>query len=145
MDLSTVFLGAIALSTTVMAVLQVAVLVRGVKLAQRVDRLVNQVEHDIKPALQRVNAVSDDVKRATELAVAQVERADRLFADVADRVDRITLLAQDAVVEPVRQGMAVLQGLLAAVDALRGRESPSRSQTGESEAAAADQRVGSSG
>ncbi len=145
MDLSTVFLGAIALSTTVMAVLQVAVLVRGVKLAQRVDRLVNQVEHDIKPALQRVNAVSDDVKRATELAVVQVERADRLFADVADRVDRITLLAQDAVVEPVRQGMAVLQGLLAAVDALRGRESPSRSQTGESEAAAADQRVGSSG
>ncbi len=142
MDLSTVFLGAIALSTTVMAVLQVAVLVRGAKLAQRVDRVVDQVEHDIKPALDRVNAVSGDVNRVSELAVAQVERADRLMTLVTDRVDRITLVAQDAVVEPVRQGTAVLRGLWAAVDTLRGRPSETRSRAEESEDGTKDQRVG---
>ena len=142
MDLSTVFLGAIALSTTVMAVLQVAVLVRGAKLAQRVDRLVDQVEHDIKPALDRVNAVSGDVNRVSELAVAQVERADRLMTLVTDRVDQITLVAQDAVVEPVRQGTAVLRGLWAAVDTLRGRPSETRTRADEAEAGTKDQRVG---
>ncbi len=142
MDVSTVFLGAIALSTTVMAVLQVAVLVRGAKLAQRVDRLVDQVEHDIKPALQRVNAVSSDVNRVTELAVAQVERADQLMTLVTDRVDRITLVAQDTVVEPVRQGTAVLRGLLAALDALRGKGTATRSQAEEPGVDPKEQRVG---
>ena len=138
MERSTVFLGVIALSTTVMALLQVAVIVFGARLAQRVDRLVHRVEHDIKPALDRVNAVSGDINRVSELAVAQVERADQLLSVVTERVDRITLLAEDAVVEPVRQGSAVLRGLWAAIDSLRSKRTESPRRAEEDEPAATD-------
>ena len=133
MDLSTVFLGAIALSITIMTLLQVAVIVFAARLAQRVDRLVHRVEHDIKPALDRVNAVSENVNRVSELAVAQAERADQLLSVVTERVDRITLAAEDAVVDPVRQGSAVLRGLWAAVDTLRSRRTESPHQADDDE------------
>ena len=139
MDWPTVFLGVIGLATIVMAVLQVAVFVFGARLAQRIDRLVHRVEHDIKPALERVNAVSGDINRMSELAVAQAERTDQLLKDVTERVDRITLLAQDAVVEPMRQAPAVLRVLWAAVDALRSARTESSSSPKEDEASSTDQ------
>lgn len=117
--MQTVFLGAIAVATVLMALVQVGIIVYGARLVRRVDQLVTVVETEIKPALGRVNAMSGDINRATSLAVAQVERADLLFAKVADRVDRVTLVAQDAVIEPFRQGAALLQGLRVAIAVLR--------------------------
>jgi len=127
--MQTVFLGAIAVATVVMAVVQVGIIVYGARLARRVDRLVEVVETEIKPALARVNDLSGDVNRATTLVVAQVERADQLFARVAERVDRVTLVAQDAVIEPFRQGSALLQGLRVALGVLREAASPRRPST----------------
>ncbi len=126
--METVFLGAIASATVIMATLQIAMVVYGVRLAKRVDRLVVEVETELKPALGRVNKMSGDLNRVTSLAVAQVERADELFKLVTERVDRITMLAQDAVVEPVKQGSALLQGFRVALNVLRGAErvAPSR-------------------
>ena len=60
MDTSTLFLGTIALSVLVMATVQVGMIIYGARLAQRVNRLVDQVEKEIKPALTHVNAVSGD-------------------------------------------------------------------------------------
>ena len=120
METSTLFLGTIALSTLVMAMVQVGMIIYGARLAQRVNRLVDQVEKEIKPALTRVNAVSGDVNRATSLAVAQLERVDQLFGQFAERCDHLMSVAQDAVVAPVRQGVALLQGMRAALVALRG-------------------------
>ena len=119
METSTLFLGTIALSVLVMATVQVGMIIYGARLAQRVNRLVDQVEKEIKPALTRVNAVSGDVNRVTTLAVAQLERVDQLFAQFADRFDHLMSVAQD-VVAPVRQGAALLQGMRAALVALRG-------------------------
>ena len=126
--METVFLGAIASATVIMATLQIAMVVYGVRLAKRVDRLVVEVETELKPALGRVNKMSGDLNRVTSLAVAQVERADELFKLVTERVDRITMLAQDTVVEPVKQGSALLQGFRVALNVLRGAErvAPSR-------------------
>ena len=124
--MQTVFLGAIAVATVFMALVQVGIIIYGARLARRVDRLVVVVETEIKPALGRVNAMSGDMNRATSLAVAQVERADQLFARVADRVDRVTLVAQDAVIEPFRQGAALLHGLRVALGVLREAAGPSR-------------------
>ncbi len=123
--MQTVFLGAIAVATVLMAVVQIGIIVYGARLARRVDQLVTVVETEIKPALGRVNDMSGDFNRATSLAVAQVERADQLFARVADRVDRVTLVAQDAVVEPFRQGAALLQGFRVAIAVLREAAGPS--------------------
>ena len=120
METSTLFLGTIALSTLVMAAVQVGMIIYGARLAQRVNHLVDQVEKEIKPALNRVNAMSGDVNRATSLAVAQLERVDQLFGQVAKRFDHLMAVAQDAVVAPARQGVALLQGMRAALAALRG-------------------------
>lgn len=118
--MSELFLGAIALATTVMAVLQVGMAIHGARLARRVDRLFDRVEREIEPVLGRLQTVSTDLARVTSLAVAQVERADQMFAQVAQRLDHVLTLAQDAVVAPARQGMALLAGLRAGLAALRG-------------------------
>ena len=81
------------------------------------------VETELRPTLGRVNSMSDDMSRATSLVAAQAERADQLFERVAGRVDRLSLLTEDAVVEPMRQGAALLQGLRVALAVLRGGES----------------------
>jgi hypothetical protein len=122
-----VFLGVIAVATVVMASVQVGIIVYGARLTRRVDRMVDVVELELKPALDRVNAMGGDMNRATSLAVAQVERVDQLFARVAERVDRLTVVTQDAVIEPFRQGSALLEGLRVAMSVLRGAP---RSSTG---------------
>ena len=131
METSTLFLGTIALSVLVMATVQVGMIIYGARLAQRVNRLVDQVEKEIKPALIRVNAVSGDVNRVTTLAVAQLERVDQLFAQFAERFDHLMSVAQDAVVAPVRQGAALLQGMRATLVALRGVAGGGPSDAGE--------------
>ena len=120
MEMSTLFLGTIALATLVMASVQIGIIVYGLRLAHRVQRLLDQVETEIKPALTRVNAMSDDINRVTTLAVAQLERVDQLFGQFAERSDHLMTVAQDALVAPVRQGAALLQGMRAALAALRG-------------------------
>ena len=120
MEISTLFLGAIALATIMMAMLQIVVIVYGARLVRKLNRVVDQVEREIQPTLDRVNRVSADAARATSLAVAQVERADQLFAQAAEHTDHLMVAAQQAVVEPIRQGVSLLQGLRAAFAALRG-------------------------
>ena len=122
--METVFLGAIATATVVMAVVQVGIIVFAARLARRVDRMVDVMETELKPALDRVNAMGGDMNRATSLAVAQVERADQLFARVAERVDSVTAVTQDAVIEPFRHGSALLEGFRVALSVLRGSPSP---------------------
>ena len=129
MDAPTLLLGVIAAATGVMAAVQIGLIVYGARLARRVDRLVDKVEREIQPTLTKINSMSSDTARATSLAVAQIERADQLFAQIAERVDHVTTVAQDAVVEPVRQGVALLQALRAGLAALRGvGETPSQSE-----------------
>ena len=139
METSTLFLGTIALATLVMAVVQVGMIVYGVRLVQRVHHLVDEVEKEIKPALIRVNEISGDMNRATSLAVAQLERVDELLGQFAGRADNLMTLAQDALVTPVRQGVALLQGMRAVLAALRdvvgGASSGSAESVGDDEEA----------
>ena len=113
------FLGAIALATTIMAVVQLGVILYAARLARRIDRLADRVERDVEPLITRLNEMSSDAARVTSLAVAQVERADRLFADVATRADHLLSAAQQAVIGPVREGRALMDGLRAGLAALR--------------------------
>ena len=133
-DWSLVFLGAIALATLTMAVIQVGVIVYAGRLKLRMDRLAETVEHDLKPLMGRLKEMSGDAARVSSLAVAQAERADQLFAEFARRSDHILSLVQNAVVVPAREGMAVLEGLRAGLAALRSlaeRRAPQPSGTAE--------------
>lgn len=113
------FLGVIAGAMVLMAVLQAGFLAYGIRLARRVERVVEAVEREIRPALGRVDAISADAARASALVVAQVERVDKVVGRLAAGADEAMTAARDSVVEPVRQGGAFLAGLRAALLAFR--------------------------
>ncbi|HEY8537164.1 MAG TPA: hypothetical protein VIL25_11960 [Vicinamibacterales bacterium] len=119
-DWAVVFLGVIALAVTVMAAIQVGIVVYGARLARRVDRLAEQLDREIKPLLSSLHSVGQEAARAASLATAQMERVDRLFADVAARVEETVAAIQTALITPAREGIAVLSGLRAAIATLKG-------------------------
>ena len=118
-DWTLVFLGIIALSVFVMAAIQVGALVYGARLARRVDALTERMEREVTPVFAHLQTLSAEAARASTLAAQQVERADRLFADLSVRVEDTMAAVQSAVITPAREGLAVVAGLKAALGALR--------------------------
>jgi hypothetical protein len=114
-----VFLGIIALAVAVMAAIQVGAIIVAARLARRVDRLATQIEQDIKPVFQNLQALTTEAARAAALAAVQVERADRIFGELSQRVDQTLVTLQTRVMAPAREGFAVLAGLRAALAAFR--------------------------
>ena len=114
-----VFMGLIALATLVMAGIQVGLILVIVRLSRRLEELGNRVEQDLKPLVANATAVSADALRVSELAVAQVERADRLFSDVARRVDDTARMVQATLLAPAREGRALLAAIGAAIGVVR--------------------------
>ena len=113
------FLGIIALAVLVMAAIQVAVIVLAAKTARRVDRLADRLEQDLRPIVTNLQTMTSEAARASTLAVAQLERADRLFTDLGNRAEQILVSVQDTLIAPAREGFAWLTGLKAALSAFR--------------------------
>ncbi len=120
------FLGIIALSVLVMAVIQVGALVAGLRLARRVEQMSRQIDQEIKPLLLNLAQLASEAARTAALASRQVERVDALFSDVATRVDETIASARQLVGGRARGGMAVVAGVQAAVSAFKGIREASR-------------------
>ena len=120
------FLGVIAFAVMVMALVQVGAIFAGIRLARRVDQIANQLDQDIKPLLANLTALSSEAARAAALAAKQAERLDRVFGELVQRVDETLLAAQEFVTGPARQGMAIMSGVKAVVEAFRGLRESSR-------------------
>ena len=120
------FLGIIALSVLVMAVIQVGALVAGLRLARRLEQVSRQIDQEIKPLLSNLAEVASEAARAASLATRQVERVDVLFSDLAARVDESLATARQFVGGPAKSGMAVVAGLQAAFSAFKGIREASR-------------------
>ena len=129
-----VFLGIIAVAVALMAAMQIGAIVVASRLAKRVDRLADRIEQDIRPVFQNLTAMSAEAARAAALAATQVERADRLFLDLAQRVDVTLNTLQHRVLGPAREGAALLAGLRAALGVFR-----SRAESGRRRAAAVEE------
>jgi hypothetical protein len=114
-----VFLGVIAVATLAIAIAQIGVIIAAGMMARRVGRMVEQIERDVKPLFGHLNAIGSDASRAVALATAQVERADKIFADVAVRVEQTLNAVQDSIGRPARQGRAMMGAFRAALQALR--------------------------
>ena len=114
-----VLLGVIAAATVVMAVVQLWLFVVAGRLSQRIEELSTRIEKDIRPLLASASAVADNAARASALAVAQVERADRLFQDLSKRVDETMAIVQHGLLAPAREGRALLAAVTAAVGTFR--------------------------
>jgi hypothetical protein len=127
MSTGEVFLGIIAVAVSVMALIQVAAILAGVRLARRVDDVARQLETDIKPLLTHLTEMASEAARSASLAANQIERIDRLFGDVTRRAEQTLTTAQRFIGGPAREWMAVVAGIRAAVGALKGlRESARR-------------------
>jgi hypothetical protein len=114
-----VFLGVIAVATLAIAIAQIGVIIAAGMMARRVGRMVEQIERDVKPLFGHLNAIGADASRAVALATAQVERADKLFADVAVRVEQTLNVVQTSIGRPAREGRAMMGAFRAALQAIR--------------------------
>jgi hypothetical protein len=125
----TVFLGLIAVSTVVMAVVQVFLVVLVLRLVKRTEELSLRLEREIGPLAEKLKHVADNLQHASGLASVQIERLDRLFAGASKRADETMSLVHGAVVGPIREGLAVvaaLRGVIGAVRSFRRGRGPSR-------------------
>jgi len=125
-----VFLGVIAVATLAIALAQIGLAVVTGLAARRVARLAESLERELKPVFGHLNAISRDASRAAALATAQVERADKLFSDVAVRVDEALNNVQAAVGKPAREGRAILSAFRAAIQAIRDIRQHGRTRQG---------------
>ena len=125
---SEIFLGVIAVATLAMAMVLVGMLVAASRLARRVARILDQLELELRPLFDHLNAIGRDASRAAALATAQVERVDRVFGDLAQRLDQALGSFQGILDGPAREGRALLTALAAAFRAMRGRPRRARSE-----------------
>jgi hypothetical protein len=126
-------LGVIAAAVVVMAAIQVAAVVYAARAARRIGRLAERLEQDMRPIVANLQTVTTDAARATALAATQVERADRLFTDLSQRIEQTLASIQEAVVTPARDGFAWLSGLKAMIAAFREIKRPAHSRQSAAE------------
>lgn len=123
------FLGIIALAVVVMAAIQVAAILAGIRLARRVEQLATQIDQEIKPLIANLSALSSEAARAAALAAKQAERLDRVLGEMVERVDKTLNAAHEFVTGPARQGLAIMAGVKAVIDSFRGLREASRRRT----------------
>jgi hypothetical protein len=114
-----VFLGIIAVATVVTATGQLLQAIALARVAKRIESVVETIEHEIRPLIAQAATVATNAARVSEVAVAQMERADRLFTDLARRIDDTTRVLQATILAPARQGRALLAAIGAAIGAVR--------------------------
>jgi hypothetical protein len=78
-----------------------------------------ELRQSLGPLVEKAHRIADDAARVSSLAVAQVERIDSLLATTTTRVDEILQAIKNAVVEPLRQGGALVAVLKAVLSAFR--------------------------
>lgn len=110
------FLAVIAVATLLIAIVQISVLVVAGRLARRLEELIGRLEREVVPFVGHLNVIARDASRAASAASAQVERVDRMFADLIHRAEDGLLGIQRAVRGPLlRESLAVLSALRAAL------------------------------
>jgi hypothetical protein len=119
-----VLLGVIAVATLVMASVQVALVIVGTRLARQVQDLGTRIERDLQPLVDGATIVAGNAARASELALLQIERADRALSDLTQRIDDTTRLVRGAVSAPAREGRALMAAIGAALGVVRDAQRP---------------------
>jgi hypothetical protein len=118
-DWQVVYLGVMAAALAIMAIVQIGVIIVAIRLGKQLSATVDEIRREVRPLIEKAHRISDDAARATSLAVAQIEKMNQLLTTTSSRVSETLGLVQHAVVEPVRQGAAVVAAVRAAVSAFR--------------------------
>jgi len=120
-----VWLGIIAVGVLVMAVIQIAAIVFAMSAARRIGQVADRLEQNLNPVVSNLQAITSEAARMTTLAAAQVERADRMFADLTRRADQV-MAAVPTLLGPAGKGLAFLNGIKAALAAIHELRRSSR-------------------
>jgi hypothetical protein len=119
-DSSQVFLAIIAASTALMALVQIGAAVVVARMAGQLRDIVATLQKDIRPLVARANTIAEEAQKTAILATAQAQKIDRLVTDLTRRVDETSMVIQNAILTPAREGMALVAALKAGLAALRG-------------------------
>jgi hypothetical protein len=119
-DWNALFLGIIAFATLVMALIQIGAIVFAARIGAQVRQLASTVQQDIQPLIARANAIAEEASKTASMATAQAQKIDRLVTDLTRRVDETSLVIQQAVITPAREGLAIVAAVKAGLGALRG-------------------------
>ena len=120
-----VWLGIIAVAVLVMAVIQVAAIVFAMSAARRIGQVADRLEQNLNPVVSNLQTITSEAARMTTLAAAQVERADRMFADLSRRAEQV-MAAVPTLLGPAGKGFAFLNGIKAALAAIHELRRSSR-------------------
>ena len=126
-SLQLTLLAVIAGATAIMAIVQIALLIAGVRLARRVQDLADTVENDIRPTLGKLERVSDEAARVATAAADLAEQSKAFLDRVGGRVDGLMSAARLVL---GGRGMAAFAGVRAAVESFVGGNGPAPA-TGE--------------
>ena len=119
-DWPVIFLGIIAASTLVMALIQVGAIVATLRVVRETQKLLTTVQQDVRPLLAKATAIAEDAAKTVALASAQVQKVDTLVTDLTKRVDETASIVQQAIVTPAREGMAIFAAIKTGLGALKG-------------------------
>ena len=132
-DSGVVYLGIMAFALVLMALAQLAVAIALAKSVKHVTGAIDDLKKEVRPLMDKVNRVADDANRVSALAVVQAERIDALILQTTARVDETFGILQAAVIEPMRQGTALVTAIKAAIAAVRAWQSRSAASARDEE------------
>lgn len=117
---SGLFLGIIAAATLVMALIQVGAIIAALRVAKQAQDVLASVQRDVKPLIEKANAMAEEASRTVTLANLQAQKVDRLVTDLTTRIDETSAIVQQAIVTPAREGMAIVAAIKGALGVFRG-------------------------
>lgn len=115
----TVWLAVMSLAMVAIAAVQVAVAVNLIRATREISKTAVDLRQSLQPLIAKIHGIADDAARGTALAVAQVERIDRLVGTATERIDETLAAVRSAIVEPLKQGSAIVTLLKAVIAAFR--------------------------
>ena len=93
--MSDLFLGTIAVSVLLMAIVQVATILWATRTAKRVGETIARLEQEIRPVLASLQAMAADAARVSAMAAAQADKVDQMLG-VVRQLDGIAQMAGGA-------------------------------------------------
>jgi hypothetical protein len=118
------YLGLIALGVLVMAAIQVGAVVAALRAARRVGEMATRFEQDVRPIVVNLQKVSEEAARVSTMAATQVDRLDSLVANISRRVEETAATVQQTILQPARDGLALLSTLKNVIASFRDLREP---------------------
>lgn len=132
-DSQVLSLEVMAVALVVMAIVQVATLVVIAKAGRQAAQAVQQIQREMHPLIEKAHRITDDAGRITALTLKQVERVDEMITSTSARVDATLGVIETSIIQPIRQGTALMAGVRTVLDIVRGWREGNRRDSREDE------------